>query len=131
MELTHIRNWVTEFGALWAEADWFGHRYWVGPEPSVTQGALQLNCMSNALLSLCLSAIPSVDSRLDHSLLSTINMVSPSFFVVSHFNPSPWLKLHTDSFFFFFFLKLFFVYHLNLIISANFIHGYGPVLNNL
>ncbi|KAK4592310.1 hypothetical protein RGQ29_016731 [Quercus rubra] len=30
--------------------------------------------MSNALLSLCLSAIPSVDSRLDHSLLSTINM---------------------------------------------------------
>uniref|UniRef100_A0A7N2LEX8 Uncharacterized protein n=2 Tax=Quercus lobata TaxID=97700 RepID=A0A7N2LEX8_QUELO len=29
--------------------------------------------MSNALLSLCLSAIPSVDSRLDHSLLSTIN----------------------------------------------------------
>ncbi|XP_050284604.1 THO complex subunit 1-like isoform X3 [Quercus robur] len=30
--------------------------------------------MSNALLSLCLSAIPSVDSRLEHSLLSTINM---------------------------------------------------------
>ncbi|XP_030966244.1 THO complex subunit 1-like isoform X1 [Quercus lobata] len=30
--------------------------------------------MSNALLSLCLSAIPSVDSRLEHSLLSTITM---------------------------------------------------------